>query len=158
MITTGKIGLMGLAMLAFCACAADRDRSAAAAAAEDTDSIQLDMIGLQGRWRLASYRVDCRSVTFGSDGAADYMLSFNESDNTFGLTTDCNMIGGSFAGANDTIWFGNISATEMACDNMAVEENLLRLMNDRSAYAIRTGDSIFYTAPCIGTATFVKLP
>lgn len=121
----------------------------------ETENIQLDTVGLQGKWMLKSYVIDSETTEFDTD--ADYILSFNEPDNTFGMTTDCNTIGGNFNITNDTIRFQQIMVTEMACDKMTVEENMIRLFNDTTAYAISTGDSIHYTAPNIGNAVFSKL-
>lgn len=123
-------------------------------ATDANEHIQLDMIGLQGEWRLESYRTDCLSTSF--ESVSNYILLFNEPDNTFGMSTDCNRIGGKFGGSNDTIRFTEVYATEMACDNMTVEEDMLRLLNDSAAYATVSGDTIFLTAPGNGEARFIR--
>lgn len=110
--------------------------------------------GLQGEWYLDFYRIDCESVQF--DASSNYKLSFNEPDNTFCLSTDCNMINGGFGISSDTIRFKKCSVTEMACDNMIVEQNMLRLLNDSTAYAMCHGDTLAFTAPYIGSAIFIK--
>lgn len=110
--------------------------------------------GLQGEWRLDSYRIDCESTQF--DATSNYKLSFNESDNTFSLSTDCNIINGEFGTSNDTIRFKSTFITEMACDNMIVEQNMLRMLNDSTAYAVCHGDTLAFTAPYIGSALFIK--
>ncbi len=122
--------------------------------ADDEATVQLDTAGLQGDWRLESWRVDCATTDF-SDGR-DYVLTFNEPDNTFGLSTDCNRIGGMFDITNDTIRFANVLVTEMACDEMTVEQTMLRLLADTAAYATYSPDTLCFNAPSIGTATFVK--
>ncbi|MCM1071915.1 MAG: META domain-containing protein [[Clostridium] fimetarium] len=109
---------------------------------------------LRAEWRLDSYRIDCESTRF--DAASSYKLSFNEQDNTFSLSTDCNVINGEFGIANDTIRFKNMLVTEMACDNMVVEQNMLRLLNDSTAYATYHSDTLVLTAPYIGSAVFIK--
>lgn len=121
---------------------------------DDEATVMLDTVGLQGEWRLASWSVDCTTTDFGED--RDYLLTFNEPDNTFGLSTDCNHIGGMFDVTNDTIRFTNVLVTEMACDDMTVEETMLRLLGDPAAYATCTADTLVYTAPSIGSAVFVK--
>ncbi len=146
-----KLILMAVAMLIIVGCSAKRNDTES----DDLANIQLDMVGLQGKWRLASCRVDCESIYFESDSR--YILSFSEPDNSFSMTTDCNRIGGRFSITNDTLRFKDVSATEMACDKMVVEESMLRLLNDKTAYAICSGDSILYTAPYIGNAIFIRL-
>lgn len=150
-----KTTLMVLMILLAGSCSSNQKDTGTEAALDESATTRLDMIGLQGDWKLESYRIDCQSTYF--DSNACYILSFNESDNTFGMTTDCNMIGGKFFGSNDTIRFKDISVTEMACDNMTVEENMLRLFNDSAAYALFTCDSILYNAPNIGNAIFKKI-
>lgn len=113
-----------------------------------------DTAGLQVEWRLDSYRIDCETTIF--DETSNYKLSFNDTDNTFSLSTDCNMINGVFEITNDTIHFNNMLVTEMACDNMTVEQNMLRLLNDSTAYATSHADSLVFTAPYIGRAVFLR--
>lgn len=120
----------------------------------DSREIMPDTAGLQGEWRLDSYRIDCESTQF--DASSNYKLSFNAPDNTFSLSTDCNLINGEFGITDDTIRFKNVLITEMACDNMIVEQNMLRLLNDSTAYTICLGDTLTFTAPCIGSAVFIK--
>lgn len=122
--------------------------------ADGDGNIKTDTASLQGKWRLDSYRIDCESTQF--DATSNYELTFNEPDNTFSLSTDCNMINGEFGITNDTIRFKNILVTEMACENMIVEHNLLRLLNDSTAYAVCHDDTLTFTAPYIGSAIFIK--
>ncbi len=49
-------------------------------------------------------------------------------DNTFGVVTNCNHISGRFVQMNDSISLTDISATELACDNMEIEIMLTRLL------------------------------
>ena len=140
--------MMLLMSVAFGAC------TAANKPADDSDDTVLDSVGLHGEWHLDSYRIDCVSTQFGAK--SNYKLSLEEPDNTFCLSTDCNMINGEFGITNDTIRFKNMLVTEMACDNMIVEQNMLRLLNDTTAYAICHGDTLALTAPYIGSAKFIK--
>ncbi len=144
-----KLSIIAMASVAICACTATNK---SAESGENTTSDTAAF--LQGGWRLDSYRIDCESTQF--DATSNYKLSFNEPDNTFSLSTDCNMINGEFGIANDTIRFKNMLVTEMACDNMVVEHNMLRLLNDSTAYAVCHGDTLAFTAPYIGSATFIK--
>lgn len=146
---------LSMALLILGSCSTNNGRSGADVEADDAENIQLDTAGLQGEWTLASYLVDCESMQF--ETATDYVLSFNEPDNTFGMTTDCNLIGGTFEITNDTIRFKNVLVTEMACDKMIVEKNMLRLFNDTTSYAVCQGDTILYTAPCTGGAMFIHV-
>ncbi len=135
---------MAIASVALCACTATHK----------SENNGESFTGLQEEWHLDSYRIDCESTQF--DATSSSKLSFNEQDNTFSLSTDCNMINGEFEITNDTIRFKNMLVTEMACDNMVVEQNMLRLLNDSTSYAICNDDMLTFTAPYIGSAIFIR--
>lgn len=153
-MTLGKSLLVSVALLMLGGCSSKGHESKSNEAAHEISSPQLTPANLQGEWMLDSYRLDCESTKFEPEN--NYRLTFNEADSSFGMTTDCNLIGGMFEVANDTIRFKNIFVTEMACDKMTVEENMLRLLNDTTSYAICNGDTMLYTAPAIGNATLIK--
>lgn len=138
-----RLSIITIASVALCACTATNK----------SENNGENITGLQ-EWHLDSYRIDCESTQF--DVTSSYKLSFNEPDNTFSLSTDCNMINGEFGITNDTIRFKNMLVTEMACDNMVVEQNMLRLLNDSTAYAMCYGDTLTFTAPYIGSAIFIR--
>lgn len=142
-----RLSIIAIASVALGACTPTNK------SADGGENITPETVGLQSEWRLDSYRIDCESTQF--DGSSNYKLTFNEPDNTFSLSTDCNMINGEFGITNDTIRFSNMLVTEMACDNMIVEQNMLRLLNDSTAYAICHGDTLAFTAPYIGSAIFI---
>lgn len=145
------IPILTTALIAVSACSTGNKTSGSDKAA------MLDATELQGDWRLDAYQIDGKPTTFG----AVYKLTFNTPDNTFSLSTDCNSISGEFGITNDTIRFKNILVTEMACDNMTVEQDLLRLFNVSDAYAIYSDEYTAYTlyfyAPSVGYATFSQL-
>ncbi|MCM1356059.1 MAG: META domain-containing protein [Staphylococcus sp.] len=140
--------IIGMVSVALSAC------TAANKSADGGENIMPDAACLSGVWHLDSYRIDCESTQF--DATSGYRLSFSGPDNTFSISTDCNMISGEFRVTNDTIRFKNVLVTEMACDNMIVEQDMLRLLNDSSAYAVCLGDTLDFTAPYIGSAIFIK--
>jgi len=150
-----KLALLAMGLLIFGSCSTKSKSAETDALSAETEYIQPGAAALQGEWRLDSYCVDSVMTQFEA-GIEDYTLSFCETDNSFGMATDCNTIGGEFEMVNDTIRFKNMMVTEMACDKMTVEQNMLRLLNDTAAYALCSGDSILYTAPNAGSATFVK--
>ncbi len=54
-------------------------------------------------------------------------IDFNE-DNTFGVMTNCNHLGGQYVQSKDSIQLNNILTTEMACDNMELEDMLKKVL------------------------------
>lgn len=65
---------------------------------------------------------------------------FNQ-DSTFTVVTNCNSIGGMYTATCDSIAFGDGFMTEMACDNMEVEDAIRFILTDLNAYTIE-GDSL----------------
>ena len=145
-----KIGLYMMAMVSAALGACGNANKPA----DGGKDIVVDTADLQSGWHLDSYRIDCESTQF--DGTAEYKLSFDGTDSTFSLSTDCNMINGEFGITNDTIRFRNMLVTEMACESMTVEQNMLRLLNDSTAYAVCHGDTLSFTAPYIGSSICIK--
>lgn len=62
-------------------------------------------------------------------------------DNTYFIKTNCNTISGSYTVKGDSITLGDGAMTEMACDNMAVEDALRRILPNIATVCIRN-DSI----------------
>ena len=62
-------------------------------------------------------------------------------DNTYFIKTNCNTISGSYTIKGDSIIFGDGAMTEMACDNMAVEDALRRILPNIATVYIQN-DSI----------------
>ena len=62
-------------------------------------------------------------------------------DNTYFIKTNCNTISGSYTIKGDSIIFGDGVMTEMACDNMAVEDALRRILPNIATVYIQN-DSI----------------
>ncbi len=143
--------ISALAMLASCGGNKAQEEAAQTEAAAE---VQADSIGLDGKWRLDNYIVDCASTCF--DSESPYGLTFIEAENAFGISTDCNTIGGAFGVTNDTIRFSNALMTEMACEEETVQNDMLRLVNDPDAYGLWEGDTLVYTAPSVGKAVFVR--
>lgn len=150
-MTKITIPILTAVLLAVSACSAGNKTS------KSKNDAKFDSTEIQGDWRLDAYQIDGKPTTFGSV----YRMTFNEPDNTFSLSTDCNTISGEFGITNDTIRFKNILVTEMACDNMTVEQDLMRLFNAPDAYAIYSDEytayTIYFYAPSVGNATFSQL-
>lgn len=53
-------------------------------------------------------------------------------DSTYFIMTNCNSMSGSYKVNGDSITFGDGAMTEMACDNMATEDALRRILPDIS--------------------------
>lgn len=85
-----------------------------------------DTVGnIQGQWLIENVVENDSSYVRPSEiepGLTSY-IDFRE-DNTFGIVTNCNHIGGTYYQSNDSIRLTDILTTEMACDNMKLEDML----------------------------------
>lgn len=157
MKSTKTLTVAAIALMA-AACSSKTTDTAATeaenAASEGALAATAIAVAPQGSWKLVSYRLDSATTEFGP--ADTYAITFNPENHAFGISTDCNSIGGEYAVVADTVRFADPLVTEMACPDNTVEQNMLRLVNDVGVYALCQGDTLTLTAPSAGTATFVK--
>lgn len=59
-------------------------------------------------------------------------------DSTYFIMTNCNSMSGSYKIKGDSITFGDGAMTEMACDNMATEDALRRILPDISTIDVQS--------------------
>ena len=69
-----------------------------------------------------------------------YTLQFHD-DGHFSFTTDCNTVSGDFQISGKQLRFLNLAATEIACDNEVVEQQVKSLLPIIESYDL-TNDSI----------------
>ncbi len=95
----------------------------------DTAATKETAINIQGQWKIENVVENDSSYVRPSEigeGVSAY-IDFRK-DDTFGVTTNCNHIGGEYRQTNDSIRLTDISTTEMACDNMELEEMLKKVL------------------------------
>lgn len=95
-------------------------------------------------WTLVSYG-DAANPT-GAAAGVDTSLTFNK-DGTVGGNMGCNGFGGDYSIKGETITFGNLISTMMACEEprMSQETTTFSVMNGEVAYAI-DGSTLTLTA------------
>ncbi len=97
--------------------------------AVDSQNQKEQVENIQGQWMIENVVENDSSYVRPSEinpGMTSY-IDFRE-DRTFGIVTNCNHIGGEYSQENDSIHLTNISTTEMACDNMELEEMLKKVL------------------------------
>jgi len=78
------------------------------------------------KWLLYKLRMkDGSTRTFSIQKA---FLQFNTSNNTFSGNNDCNGISGDFTLIGDSIRFGNISSTLLACSRHSIEPDFMTML------------------------------
>lgn len=107
------------------------------------DSVtECNMVKLPGKWcfvTIANDSVRLDEALIDSIGAGQGIV-FGQ-DSTYSVMTNCNSIGGSYTATCDSIIFGDGFMTEMACDNMQVEDAVRFILPKLNAYSIES-DSI----------------
>lgn len=125
-----KVIFLSMAVAAiFTACSTNKEESSAGVNDNAlTDEMSVD---IRGQWYL-------ENIVFGDSvnvrpseevpGVRQY-ITFND-DSTFHIQTNCNSISGGYDQKGDSIILGAGIMTEMACDNMATEDALRKILPD----------------------------
>ncbi len=95
----------------------------------NVDDKEISAINIQGQWDIENVVENDSSYVRPSEieqGITAY-IDFKE-DKTFGIMTNCNHLGGQYVQSNDSIQLKDIFITEMACDNMELEEMLKKVL------------------------------
>ncbi len=97
--------------------------------AADSENKKEHVENIQGQWLIENVVENDSSYVRPSEidpGLKSY-IDFRD-DNTFGIVTNCNHIGGNYSQNNDSIQLTEILTTEIACDNMELEDMLKKVL------------------------------
>lgn len=95
---------------------------------------------LYGVWRIVRYQCIANSSPIGLSRVAngsDYSLEFDNQGMVI-CNTGCNLVSGQYIVEGDKLTFPEITSTEMACEDMIVEESLKRSLPCIRSYEVRT--------------------
>ncbi len=109
-------------------CAGSNEKSKESGA-DKGNSVKSTITNISGQWDIVNAVENDSSYVRPSEieqGVTAY-IDFRE-DNTFGIMTNCNHLGGEYHQYNDSIRLTNILSTEIACDNMELEELLKKIL------------------------------
>ncbi len=96
---------------------------------EERVDAESSLPNIQGQWMIENVVENDSSYVRPSEietGLTSY-IDFRD-DNTFGIVTNCNHIGGNYTQTNDSIHLTELMSTEMACDNMDLEDMLKKVL------------------------------
>lgn len=85
-------------------------------------------VDIYGQWYLENIVFSDTEYVRPSEevpGSRQYILF---EDSTYSVMTNCNAMSGPYSIKGDSIWLGDGAITELACDNMATEEALRRIL------------------------------
>lgn len=112
-----------MAALAMTACSANTEKTTAEQADTATD-IARPVTEIQGKWHIDEVAsADTMKI-------ADYseLSIVFANDGSFGVTTTCNNLGGSYTLAGDSLTLSNTLSTMMDCEDMTAETVLSRML------------------------------
>lgn len=101
--------------------------------------------GLSGKWRIVEYKCIATSAPIGLSQVPDnfdYSLEFDNQGNVI-CNTGCNLVSGQYTVKGDELTFPEITSTEMACDDMLVEESVKHILPAIKTFEIKNDTILF---------------
>lgn len=95
---------------------------------EEDSSSRAGAIDIKCTWNIENVVVNDTLYARPSEVTPGIQQTFTFAEESFGINTNCNNIGGEYTLKGDSISFSNMLITEMACDNEEVERLLLRVL------------------------------
>lgn len=96
--------------------------------AENTKHIAAD-VDIRGKWYMESIVFSDSDYVRPAEVAPDASQYILFEDSTYSIVTNCNnLTGAPYIIKGDSIWLGDGPMTEMACDNMATEDAIRRIL------------------------------
>ena len=100
---------------------------------------------LYGKWRIMEYKCIATSAPIGLSQVPDnydYSLEFDNQGNVI-CNTGCNLVSGKYIVKDDNLTFPEITSTEMACDDMLVEESVKHILPVIKTFGIKNDTILF---------------
>lgn len=102
-------------------------------------------VGLSGKWRIVEYKCIATSAPIGLSQVPDnfdYSLEFDNQGNVI-CNTGCNLVSGQYTVKGDELTFPEITSTEMACEDMLVEESVKHILPAIKTFEIKNDTILF---------------
>ena len=111
-----------------CSCGGRADKQAEAVACDTLDE-NVAVRSVLGQWHIENIVInDTLSLRPAEAGVDENQGITFLADSTFGVVTNCNSMGGGYVVSGDSISFSNMFATQMACEDMRMEQMLGRVL------------------------------
>lgn len=130
------------ATMALASCGSHGTQKQENSAANSLSADTVQVIAITGQWYIKNVVESDSLHTRPSDITPDVRqyITFNE-DGTLDIKTNCNMMSGRYDIEGDSLTVSRLAWTEMACENMKVEQLLQRMLPRVCAYEMES-DSI----------------
>lgn len=117
---------MATAFLSFAGCTGARENKSTDN--RDAETKPVTDIDIRGQWYIENIVFNDSDFVRPDVVAPGARQFITFEDSTYYVMTNCNSISGSYGVAGDSIILGDGAMTEMACDNMATEDALRRIL------------------------------
>lgn len=123
-----------LATVISCGLVSCTQRSTSTSHSPHGDTTSVSPHNLHGVWHIRAYN-DLRKSSSNLIKVVNkpYKIELLP-DSTFFCVTDCNSLSGKYAAKGDSLTFAGMAYTEMACDDMVIENNLKSILPQIRAY------------------------
>lgn len=132
------------------------NKKSSADVTRNTNMETLTGADIQGQWYIENIIFndsDCVRPEEVMPGVQQY-ISFE--DSTYFIQTNCNTISGFYTIKGDSITLGDGAMTEMACDNMATEDALRRILTDISTIEVRNDSVVVLNGAAPGECILLR--
>ncbi len=136
------------AALLLVACTGKENKAVAKPSGDESAICDVLSADLQRTWLIENVVVNDSLYARPSEIDPQRNQYFTFADGTFAVNTNCNTLGGEYELTGDSIIFKNIMTTEMACDNMDVEQLIMHVLPD-----LRSVDCINDSVTRLNSAT-----
>lgn len=126
MKTNAKLMIMAFVAIAATSCTGNKNGNATAV--ENLTQNVAAYADIKGRWYLENIVFSDSDYVRPSDQVPGVRQYIEFADGTYFIQTNCNTFSGTYAIKGDSITLGDGAMTEMACDNMATEDAIRRIL------------------------------
>lgn len=133
MIMKHKHVLAMLVVMVMASCSGKKETTTTPGGSTDTGDVDVTpsaTIDLSGQWYIENIVFNDSVNVRPAEEVPDVKQYIVFNGNSFNIQTNCNTIQGEYKIVGDSITFPITLTTEMACDNMATEEALSRILPD----------------------------
>lgn len=124
-----KLMIAVAAMSAAIATSCTGGKENAAAAGDDTPTA-VAATDIRGQWNIENIVFSDSDYVRPDEAVPGVRQYITFGDSTYFIQTNCNTFSGSYSVKGDSIFIGDGAMTEMACENMATEDALRRILPD----------------------------
>lgn len=120
--------LMVMAFVAIAATSCNGNKNVNNTADENLPQNVAAYADIKGRWNMENIVFNDSDYVRPSDQVPGVSQYIEFEDSTYFIQTNCNTFSGAYAIKGDSITLGDGAMTEMACDNMATEDAIRRIL------------------------------